>query len=181
MAVQIGEEERREVPDRFLRTNLAEPPACEATADGKRQGDEFTSDEWRDSDNRPDDRTGVGAGEEAGEKRSRERQVGRVVIDQQSRDDTGGQREPKARGKDEAFGPIPLFGEQNPAEPRKSHQHRRQHRDNRYLDDQRRQEELPGRHRFRGLWHLMVNYNWLRAQGLGLMEEHGVLSPEPEP
>ena len=151
------------MPDGFLGTNLAKAAASEAAADRKRERDEFATDERRDAHDRADDGPRVRARQQSGQKRSCEREVGCVVINEQSRDDPSGQRNTEARGKDQAFGPIPLLGEENPAKPRKSHQHRRQHRDNRHFDDERRQEELPGRQRFRGLWHLMVNYNWLTA------------------
>ncbi len=38
---QVGEDERREVPDRFLRADLAQAAAREAAADGEGQGDEL--------------------------------------------------------------------------------------------------------------------------------------------
>ena len=87
IAVQIREEQRREVPDRFLRTDLAQAAAGKSAADGKRQRDPFTGDERRDSNHRTDDRAGVGTGEQAGEERSGERQIRGVVVDQEPRDD----------------------------------------------------------------------------------------------
>ena len=45
VAVQVGEEERREVPDRFLRADLAQAAAGEAAADREGQGDPFAGDE----------------------------------------------------------------------------------------------------------------------------------------
>src|SRR5262249_7716487 len=50
MLMEIGEKERREVPDSFLWANLAEPAASESAADRKGQRDEFASDEWWNAD-----------------------------------------------------------------------------------------------------------------------------------
>src|SRR6185436_8238709 len=119
MTVQIGEEERREVPDRFLRANLAEAAAGEAAADRERKRNPFTADERRDSDDRSDDGAGVWAGKESREKRSGKGQVGGVVVDEQPRDHACCEGDAKARRKNEAFRPIPLFGEENAPEPRK--------------------------------------------------------------
>ena len=44
VAVQVGEEQRREVPDRFLRADLAQAAAGEAAADGEGQGNPFAGD-----------------------------------------------------------------------------------------------------------------------------------------
>src|SRR6187200_2700243 len=84
--VEIGEEQRREVPDRFLRANLAKAATRKPAADRKWKRDPFTGDEWRDSHDRPDDGTGVRAGKQAGEKGAGERQIGGVVVDEQPRD-----------------------------------------------------------------------------------------------
>ena len=145
LAVQVGEEERREVPDRFLRADLAQAAAGKPAADRERQRDPFAADRRRDADHRADDRAGVGAGEETGEKRARQRQVGGVVVEQQPRDDAGRQRDAEAGGEDEPLRPVTLLGQQDAAEPRKPHQHRRQNRDDRQLHHQRRQQVLLGR------------------------------------
>ena len=47
---QAGEDERREVPDGFLRTELAEAAAGEAAADGERQRDPLAGAERRQAD-----------------------------------------------------------------------------------------------------------------------------------
>ena len=52
VAVQVGEEERREVPDRFLRADLAQPAAGKAAPDGEGQRDPLAGDERRDADHR---------------------------------------------------------------------------------------------------------------------------------
>ena len=44
VAVQVGEEERREVPDRFLRADLAQAAAGESAADGEGQRDPLAGD-----------------------------------------------------------------------------------------------------------------------------------------
>ncbi len=86
-----------------------------------------------------------GPGEQTGEKRAGQRQVGGVVVQEQPRDDARRERHAEAGGEHQALGPVALFGQQNPAEPRKPHEHRRQHRHDGQLDDQRGQQELLGR------------------------------------
>src|ERR687890_1454363 len=49
-ARQAGEHERGEVPDRFLRTELAQAAAGEAAADGEGEGDELAREERRQRD-----------------------------------------------------------------------------------------------------------------------------------
>ena len=67
VAVQVGEEERREVPDGFLGAQLAQAAAGKAAADGERKRNPLTAEEgWR-ADHQPDYGPGVGPGEEAGE------------------------------------------------------------------------------------------------------------------
>ena len=50
---QAGEDERREVPDRFLRTELAQAAAGEAAADREGQRDDLAVDERRQADQAP--------------------------------------------------------------------------------------------------------------------------------
>ncbi len=145
--VQVDEEQRREVPDRVLGTDLAQAAAREPAADREGQRDPFARDEGRDPEHRPHDRAGVGAGEQPGEKGPGQRQVGGVVVEEQPRDDAGGQREPEARGEDQPLGPVPLLRQQDPAEPRKPHEHGGQDRDHRDLHHQRGEQEVLGRER----------------------------------
>ncbi len=154
VTMEIGEEERRKVPDGFFRANLTQAATRESAADGKGKRDGFAGDERRNTDQRSHDRAGVRTGQKPGQKCPGERQIGGVVVDQNPRDDPCRQRNAKARRKDESFRPVALLGQQDASEPRKPDEHRRQDGDDRDLDDQGRQEELPGRQRFRGLWHL---------------------------
>ena len=78
------EDERREVPDRFLRTDLAKAAARETAADGEREGDPFPGKDGRHADHDADKRAGIRPGDQAGEKRAFERQVGGIVVEQQA-------------------------------------------------------------------------------------------------
>ncbi len=103
-AVKPGEHERREMPDRFLGTQLAESAAGESAADRERQRRPLTVAERRHPDHHADDGAGVRAGDEAGEKRALERQVGGVVVEEQPRHDAGHQRNAQAEGEDQPIG-----------------------------------------------------------------------------
>ena len=46
-----------------------------------------------------------------------ERQVGRLVVEQQPRGDAGRQRQAEAGGEDQPVGPVALLGQQDVAEP----------------------------------------------------------------
>ena len=81
-AGQRREDERREVPDRFLRAQLAQAAAGEPAADGEGQRDPLAGDERGHRVSAADDGAGVRAGDQADEKRAFERQVGRVVAQQ---------------------------------------------------------------------------------------------------
>ena len=50
----------------------------------------------------------------------------------------------EAGGEDQPLRPVALLGQQDPPEPRKSHQHRRQDRPDGELRHQREQQELLG-------------------------------------
>ena len=153
VAVEVGEEQRREVPDRLFRANLAETAAGEAASDREREGDPFARDDRGDAEDRSDDRPRVRAGQEPGEECARERQVGRVVIDEEARDDARRQGYAKGGRKNQPLGPVTLFSQQDAAEPREPHQHRRKRGHDRDLHDERREQRLPGRQRSRSLGH----------------------------
>ena len=70
------------MPDRFLRTQLAESATGKAAADGKRQGDELTGDECGPGDRCPDNRAGVGSANQTDEEWPLEREIRRVVAEQ---------------------------------------------------------------------------------------------------
>jgi hypothetical protein len=141
------------VPDRFFRAELAQAAAGEAAPDGEGERDPFSGNDGWDADNRPDDRAGVRTGKQARKERSRKGQVGRVVIDEEARHDAGCERNAKAGGENQPLRPVALFRQEDAAEPGKPHQHRRQHRDDRHLDDERGQQELLGGEGLGGLGH----------------------------
>ena len=100
----------------------------------------------------PDDRAGIRPGDEAGEKRALERQIGGVVTQQNAGRHARGQRNAQAEGEQQPFGPRAPLGDQNVTEPVIADEDRGKGRDDRDLDDQRRQQKLIGREEFR-LWH----------------------------
>ncbi len=142
VAVQVGEEQRREVPDRFFGAELAQAAAGEPAADREGERNPFPGDGGGNAHHRADDRAGVGPGQQPGEERARQRQVRRLVVEQEARDDAGGQRQAEAGGKDQPLWPVPLLGQQDPPEPREPHQHRRQHGHDGQLGHKGRQQEL---------------------------------------
>ena len=91
-----------------------------------------------------DDRAGVGAGNQAGEERAFEREVGRVVVEQQPRDDAERERDGQAEREREAVGPVAALEDQNVPEPPVARQHRRQRGHDGQLADQCGQQELLG-------------------------------------
>ena len=166
MAMKLGEHERREVPDfLFVRARLAQAAAGKPAADRKEQRDELAREQRRQRHHQADDGAGVGAGDQPGEKRAFERQVGGVVVQQQSRGDAGRQRHAQAERKHQPLGPRAAFGDQNVAEAVIPHQDRGQCRDDRDLDDEGRQQELIG-----GQEHFMYVGDPLRAARRSLPE-----------
>jgi hypothetical protein len=144
VAMQVDEEQRREMPDRFLGTQLAESSPGEAAANRERQRDPLAGDECGDAGHRPDDRAGVRSRQQPGEKGSREREVGRLVVQQHTRDNPGGERQAEAGGEDEPLGPVALFGQENAAEPGEPDEHRGEHRHDGQLYHQGREQNLLG-------------------------------------
>ncbi len=142
--MKAGEDERREVPDRFLRAQLAQAAAGEPAADGERQRDELAVGERRQADHRADDRAGIRPGDQPGEERAFERQVGRLVVQQQPRDHAGRQRNAEREHEDQPVGPAAPLEDQDVAEPPVPHQHGRQRGHDGELDDQRREQDLLG-------------------------------------
>ena len=123
----LRQEERREVPDLFLRTNLAQAAAGEPAADGERQRAEFAGEERRQSDAGADERAGVRTGDEAGEKRARTasgppRRSGGAAARRRRR--RAGCR--TRRRRLQPLRPVAPFGEQNAPETVEPHQHRRE-------------------------------------------------------
>ena len=146
VAVQLGEHERREVPDLFLvRARLAKAAAGEPAADGEKQRDELAGEQRRRRHHQADDGAGVRTRDEAGEKRAFEREIGGVVAEQQPRGDAGGQRHAEAERKEQPLGPGAALRDQDVAEAVIADQDRRECRDDRDLDDEGRQQKLIGR------------------------------------
>ena len=174
VAVQAGEEDRREVPDGFLRADLAQAAAGESAADGERERNPFTGRERRNPHHDADDRARVRAGEQAGEERAGERQVGGVVIEELARDDARDERHAEARREDQPLRPVPLLGQQDAPEPWKPHEHRGQHGHDGQFDRQGRQEDLLSRQQLGLLVHFSCKYsiaNWLPMTDDGMTDE----------
>ena len=83
VAMEVDEEERRKVPDRFFGANLAEAAAGKSASNGKGQRDPLIGEERRDAHHGAHDRARVRAREQAGEKRACQRQVRGVVVDEE--------------------------------------------------------------------------------------------------
>ena len=151
VAVQLGEDKRREVPDLFLvRAGFAQAAAGEAAAHGEEQRDELVAEKGRDSHHEPDNRPRVRPCDQSGKKGALERQIGGVVVEQNARRDSRGQGYAKAERKQEALGPCPPLRDQNVTKPVVPHEDRGKRRDDRDLDDQGRQEKLIGRYEHLG-------------------------------
>ena len=101
--------------------------------------------ERRDADHQADRRAGVGAGNQARQKRALQAQVGGAVIEEQPRDDAGGERDPEERHEDQAVGPAAPLEDEDVAEAPVADEHRGQGGHGRELHDERRQEHLLGR------------------------------------
>ena len=148
---QAREYERREVPDRFLRAQLPQPAAGKAAADGEGQRAPLADAERRDPDHDADRRARVRAGDEPREKRSLEREVGGVVVQEQPRDDARRQRDAEAEGERHPIGQRAPLEDQDVAEAPVADEHRRQRRHHRELEDERRQKARI--HRQLRAWH----------------------------
>ena len=141
---RLGEDERREVPDRFLRAQLAQAAAGEAAADGERQRDALAGDERRHADHQPPTiAPAYGPAMRPGEERAFERQVGGVVVQQQPRR----RRRPSAACRAPAA-KISRSGQSRRSKIRMCRNRRYRTsivastRHDGQLDDQRRQQEL---------------------------------------
>src|SRR5215211_7429317 len=75
------------MPDGLGRTELAEATPGKAAADREGERAPFPDERRGDTEHDSDDRPGVGAGEKPGQKRSRQRQIGGVVVEEQPPDD----------------------------------------------------------------------------------------------
>ena len=109
VTVQVGEKEWRKLPDGLLRTELTEAAPGKPAPHGERQRDDLTGQQGRRADQTPDDRPGVGARNQPGQKRTGQRQIGGVVIEKQAGDDADAQRDPKAGREHQSLAPGPLL------------------------------------------------------------------------
>ena len=89
-----------------------------------------------------DDRAGVGSGNEAGEKRALEHQIGGVVVEQDARGDAGRQRDRQPEREGEPIGPVAPLENQDVAEAAVARQHGGQGRHDGQLAHQRGKQEL---------------------------------------
>ena len=147
--MQLGEDERREVPDFFFGARFAKAATGEAAADGEGQRDEFAGGQRRRGHHQTDQRARIRAGDQAGEKRAFQREVGRIVSKQEAEGDPGRERNAEAAGEQQSIRPRAALGNQNVAEAMVANQNRGQRRHECDLDDQRRQQELFGREKLR--------------------------------
>ena len=144
MARQAEEHERREAPDVFLGADLAEASAGEAATDGKGESAILAGEEAWQPHAGADDGARVGARDETRQERAFEREVGRLVVQQQARRDAGGERDDETGGEHQPIGPVALLEDEDVAETPVTDEHRGQRRHHRQLDDERREEELLG-------------------------------------
>ena len=142
-----------ELPDRFLGARFTQTASGKAAADRKRQRDEFSSDRRGYADEDPDECAGVRTRNEAGEESALERQVGRFVVEQKPRGDACHQRNAQREREHQPIEPAAPFKDQNVSEPPVAREHRREHRHDRQLDDERREEKLIRRQEFGAVKH----------------------------
>ena len=141
---QAGDDERREVPDRFLGTELAQAAAGKPAADRERQGDELAVGERGEADHHPNDGPGVGSGDEASQKRPFERQIGRFVVQEQARHHARCEGQTERQHESEPVRPVAAFKNQDVPKPPVADQHGRERGHGRELDDQGREQHLLG-------------------------------------
>jgi len=93
-----------------------------------------------------DDRARIWPRDQPGEERAFERQVSRLVIQQQTRNDAGRQGNAEREHEDEPLVPPAPLEDQHVPEPPVPHEHGGQRGHDRELDDQRGEQELGCRH-----------------------------------
>ena len=143
-ARQRREGKGREVPDGFLRAQLAEPAAGKSAPDGEGQRAPFRHDHRGHRGQCADQRAGVRPGDEAHQKRPLERQIRRVVPQQDAGGHARDERNSQRKREDPAVQDAPALEDQNVAEPAIPHQHRSQQRHDGDLEHQRGDQELLG-------------------------------------
>ena len=123
MLRQVEEDERRELPDRFLRrARLAQAAAGKAAADGKGERDEFAGEhatghrceqDSRQADHQADQRARVRAGDQPGEQRALERQVGSVVVQLHAERHARGERHAEREREHQPVDPAAALEDQD--------------------------------------------------------------------
>ena len=93
-------------------------------------------------DQQADSGARVGPCNQAGEKGALEREVGRVVVQEQTSGDPGHQRQANRERENESVAPVATLEDQDVPELPESRQHGRQHRHHRDLHDERGQQQL---------------------------------------
>ncbi len=142
VAMEVGEDERREVPDGVLGADLAQAAAGEAAADRERDGAVLPGEGAGQADHQADQRSGVGPGQEPGQERPGQDQVGGVVAEQDAGDGPGEQGNAERSGEGEPFRPVALLGQEQPPEAPEPGEHRGQRRHHGELRQHREDEEL---------------------------------------
>ena len=132
------------MPDRLLGTDLSEAAAGKPAADRKGQSNPFAGEYRRGARHGPDDGAGIRAGHQPDEKGTGERQIRGLVVQQQPGQHPDRERNAQAGGEDEAFGPVPLFGEKDAAKPGEPDEHRGEHGHDGELHHQGYEQELLG-------------------------------------
>ncbi len=143
-SVEAGEDEWREVPDRFLGTQLAQAAAGESAADGEGEGDDLAVEDRGQAGHRADGRAGVGSGDQTCQERAFQAQVGCVVIQQEPGGDAAGRGHAERQGEDQPVRPVAAFEDQDVAKAPIPDEHRGQGGHHGQLDDQRREQHLIG-------------------------------------
>ena len=143
--MDAGEDERGEVPDRFLGAQLAQAPAGKPAADRERQRDDLSVEERRHADHDADRGAGVGAGNQPREIGPFQAQVGGAVVEEQPRGDARREGDAEKGHEDQTVGPVAAFEDEDVAEPPVADEHRGQGGHRRELHDERCQEDLLGR------------------------------------
>src|SRR6058998_3014974 len=111
--MQRREDERREMPDRLLWTELAQAAAGKTAPDGERQRHPFPVE----NRSGPHRRAGVRTCNQTREKRSLEREIRGIVIEQEPCGHAGRERNPEAERKRQAVGPEPPLENEDVPEP----------------------------------------------------------------
>ncbi len=144
MLGQIHQHERREFPDCFLRTCLAQAAAGEPAANEEGQGDDLAGNHRRDRGHETDQGTGVRTGNQPGEQCAFERQVGGVILQDHAAGHAGHDRHTDRQGEDQPIDPAAALEDQDVTEPVVPRQHGRQHRDCSQPDKERQEKLLRG-------------------------------------